>query len=155
MSQVPCTIPGSIVGTKDTMFNPYYKSNLGDLVNIESHLKRMDLHDSKCIQGRTLDDMNMVGDHLKNKLKSSDNKCNIMLQSSHSRMENPTLNVKSMTMSRFDFPLEDPRGQVYYGMGGIQSGDMRFGTDSRHESRNMGTALYLEHVNKKFEFQNV
>jgi len=129
------------------------KRNVGDLVNIESHLRRMDLHDSKCVQGRTLDEMNVVGDNLKKKVKSGKSDCNRLLNSTYSRMEDPAINVKSMTTSRFDFPIEDPRGQVYYGMNEDQQGDMRFGTNSRHESRSMDTDEYLKKLDRKYEFK--
>jgi hypothetical protein len=151
-SNVPCYAPESVVGSKDTMFNPYHKLELGTLVNIESHLKRMDLHDSRCVKGRTLEEMNTFGNHLTDKIRKDKKNCNRKLESTYSRMEDPALEVRSMTTSRFDFPIEDPRGQVYYGMTSEQVGDSRFGIDTRHESRNMDPEEYFKKIEKRNGF---
>ena len=149
-SNEPCLAANNIVGQKDNWFNPYNIHDVGNMVNIESHLKRMDLADSRCSQGRTLAEMNAYGDHLKKKLKPHVKKdCNRQMQSSFTRMEDPAMEVRSMTTSRFDFPIEDPRGNVYYGMTSDQEGDNRFGMNTRLEARDMDPSLYQKKIESK------
>lgn len=149
-SNEPCFASNNIVGQKDNWFNPFNIHDVGNMVNIESHLKRIDLADSNCVQGRTLAEMNTYGNHLKNKLKPHEKKqCNRQMESSYSRMDNSALDVKSMTTSRFDFPIEDPRGSVYYGMTSDQEGDNRFGTNTRLEARDMDPSTYQTKIQSK------
>ena len=152
-SNEPCLAPQSVLGQKDNFFNPYRVNDIGHNVNIESHLKRIDLTDSHCSQGRTLAEMNTTGKHLESKLTKKTNKnCNRNLESSFSRLEHPVIDVKSMTTSRFDFPIEDPRGQVFYGMTDEQSGDSRFGINSRLDARDMDPVDYYKKIETRENF---
>lgn len=48
-------------------------------------------------------------------------------------LEITAIDLQSATVSRFDFPITDPRKQVYYGTQGTdQIGDMRFGACSNN-----------------------
>ena len=107
-SNEPCLAPVGVVGMRDNFFNPHRSNDINSNVDIESHLKRIDITDSYCSKGRTLADMNTTANGLKSKLTTKTKNCNRGLESSYSRFENPVINVKSMTTSRFDFPIEDP-----------------------------------------------
>lgn len=151
-SRKPCNVAPSVMGQKDNMFNPHRSRDIGNNMNIDSHLRRMDLTSSHCSQGRTLAEMNIIANNLKKKLTTVTNDCNRGLESSFSRLENPVINVKSMNTSRFDFPIEDPRGQVFYGMTEEQQGDMRFGVNSRLDARDMDPAEYYKKIDTQENF---
>lgn len=62
--------------------------------------------------------------------------CSNEMQTSYCRMEHPAIDVRSMTQSRFDFPIYDPRTHVYYG-NGITQGDEYAGINTRLQARDM------------------
>jgi hypothetical protein len=148
-SNAPSYIPESIVSNRDNMFNPYNGNAVGNLVNIESHLKRMDLADSNCQEGRTLVEMGMYGQYLKSKIPNVKKVGSTKLNTDYSRMNNPAMDVRSMTTSRFDFPIEDPRSSAFFGFAGTeQDGDMRFGVNSRLDARDMDMADYYTKLDR-------
>lgn len=148
----PMYVVQDVMSYKDNVFNPALASNVGNLVNIESHLMRIDNKDSKCVTGRTLEDMNKCGESLVNKIPKNRVESNKMLNSSYSRMERPALDVREMTTSRFDHPIEDPRKSVYHGMTEKQNGDERFGFNSRLMSKDMYAADFYEEIEKSDRF---
>lgn len=140
-SNEPSLPIASVFGVKDAVQNPYVRNHIADMINIESHLRRIDDWDSRCVEGRTLEDLNKCGEKLLSKIpKNKERKTN--LEKSYSRMENPAIDVRSMTTSRFDFPIEDPRKQVFHGMTEMQNGDMRFGINSRLHAKDSIPADY-------------
>lgn len=148
----PCFIGNNVVAYKDNWFNPYSINDIGNNVNIESHLKCIDLADSKCLQGRTMGEMNAYANHLKSKLKPRSKNCTKKIEPSFTRMDDPVINVRSMTTSRFDFPIINPLSTVYYGMTDEQTGDTRFGTNTRLEARDMDPMVYYEKIKSKNGF---
>ena len=78
-----------IVSYKDNIYNPVLTNNVTDLINIESHLMRLDDKFSNCSEGRTLDDMNNNAEKLVSKVPSKRENANKKLNSSYSRMERP------------------------------------------------------------------
>ena len=149
-SRQPSYTVQDVVSFRDNVYNP--ATNVGDLTNVESHLMRLDNRDSRCLNGRTLEDLNKCGESLVAKIPKSRKDGNKNLNSSYSRMERPALDVREMTTSRFDFPIEDPRKGVYYGMTEQQNGDERFGFDSRLMAKDMYAADYYEAIQKSDKF---
>ena len=140
------------VSFRDNIYNPSMIKNVQDLINIESHLMRLDNNDNRCLEGRTLEDLNKCGNSLVEKLPKNRGESNRELNSSYSRMERPALDVREMTTSRFDFPIEDPRKSVYTGMTSQQNGDERFGFNSRLMAKDMLAADYYEAIQKQDKF---
>ena len=148
----PKFIVQDTVSYKDNIYNPAMKKNVADFVNIESHLMRLDDKSSKCVNGRTLEDLNKCGASLVNKIPKNRAESNKMLNSSYSRMERPALDVREMTTSRFDHPIEDPRKGVYHGMTEKQNGDERFGFNSRLMSKDMYASDFYDAIEKPDTF---
>lgn len=124
--------------TRDSIFNPEVRQHVGTYVDLESHLQRIDHVDSKCTKGRTLDDLNQKAKTIRDKLPQVSGLADSRLMSSYSRMENPPQDLRSATISRFDFPIIDPKSQIFYGIPGTdQVGDFRFGVDSRMDARDI------------------
>lgn len=138
------------VSYRDNIYNP--NTSTGDHVNIESHLMRLDDRDSRCVEGRTLEDLNRCGASLVAKIPKNRGDGNKNLNSSYSRMERSALDVREMTTSRFDFPIEDPRKGVYHGMTEHQNGDERFGFNSRLMAKDMLAADYYDAIKKPDKF---
>jgi hypothetical protein len=62
-------------------------------------------------------------------------------------MEHSAQDVRSMTVNRFDFPVTDPRKEVYFGFKGTETyGDMRFGMNTRLDARDMDPNEYLAKI---------
>jgi len=139
------------VSYRDNIFNPS-NSDVTNHVNIESHLMRIDNNDSRCVEGRTLEDLNKCGASLVAKIPENRGEGNKNLNSSYSRMERTALDVREMTTSRFDFPIEDPRKSVYYGMTQQQNGDERFGFSSRLMAKDMVAADYYDAIKEPDNF---
>lgn len=132
--------------SSDTYYNRQNISSVGDFVDLESHLKRIDKGDSNCREG-TLSDLNLKAKKIRNKLPKTTKMSDERLMSSYSRMENPAIDVRSMTTSRFDFPIIDPRNQIYYGTPGTnQIDDLRFGISTRLDARDSDPNDYMKKI---------
>lgn len=120
----------------DSYFNPETKEYVGSFVELDSHLRGIDVIQSRCTKGRTLNDLNARAKTIRDKLPQINGLADSRLMSSYTRMEQPAIDLRSATISRFDFPITDPRKQVYYGTPGTnQMGDLRGGINSRMDVR--------------------
>jgi len=129
---------------------PNEVENIEILSDIESHLKMLDLPDNKCIDGRTLIDRNYKISKIAEKIKNKTGYCNKSLEPSFTRLNNVVNDTKSMTQTRFDFPIIDPKEFVYDGInmgyGKQQIGSNRFGINSRQEAKYTNPQVYQEKI---------
>ena len=143
----PCIVANGMNNSKGIWYGPNEIANVTALSDIESHLKNLDLPDSRCLEGRTLIEKNAHAKELSNNIKGTST-CSKFLDIGHTRLENPVSDVKMMTQTRFDFPIQDPREWIYYGFNGSeQVNSNRFGINTRLEAKNMVTTDYYNKLN--------
>jgi hypothetical protein len=112
-------------------------SNLNYIVDIESHLKNLDIPDSKCLERRTLIDKGKHANELLNKINVNQEMCNRVLEPNYSRYDIPTYIYKEKPQTRIEFPIIDPRVYVYNGITNEQNGNNRFGVNTRLQVKDM------------------
>lgn len=139
--------PTGIMQNKDTIFNPHRKSHVGSMVDLESHLRNLDERDDRC-GDKTINEKNKRAQKIyNNKVKPTLKPADRTLEASYARMERPAQDVRSMTVNRFDYPVSDPRAEIFYGFDGTeQVGDMRFGMNTRLDARDMDINDYLSKI---------
>jgi hypothetical protein len=126
-------------------YGPNEVANVTTLSDIESHLKNLDLPNSRCVEGRTVTEKNAYANYLSKNLKSSSTMCSRNLEPSNTRLEASVLDVKMAPQTRFDYPIRDPRSFVYFGFsspGSDQVGSNRFGVNTRLQAKDMTPADY-------------
>jgi hypothetical protein len=128
-------------------YGPNEINSISALSDIESHLKNLDLPDSRCLEGRTLAEKNAHANFLAKELKNKQGICSRNLEPVNTRLEASVLDVKMLPQTRFDFPIRDPRVFVYYGFnsdkpGSEQVGSNRFGINTRLQAKDMSPNLY-------------
>ena len=129
-------------------YTPEEQINIESLLDIESHLKNLDLPDSRCLEGRTMIEKNVYANFLSKNIKSNQTICSKSLEIGNTRLEGCVSDVKMMNQSRFDFPIQDPRSNVYFGFGGSeQVGSNRFGINTRYQAKSMRPADYENKLN--------
>lgn len=129
-------------------YNPTDIKNINFLSDIESHLKNLDLPDSRCLEGKTLIEKNIYANYLSKNIQSSKKTCSQDLDLRNTRLENSLSEVKMLTQNRFDFPIIDPRAYVYYGYkDSEQNGSNRFGVNTRQQAKNMKAVDYYKKIN--------
>ena len=111
-------------------------SNLNYIVDIESHLKNLDIPDAKCLDKRTILDKDKHAHELLNKINVDTNECNRVLEPNYTRLEIPTFIYKEKPQTRVEFPIIDPRFYVYEGLPD-QYGNDRFGVNTRLQAKDM------------------
>ena len=142
-----CLVANGINNSHGMWYGPEEKLNINALSDIESHLKNLDLPDSRCLEGKTMVEKNLYVNNLIKNMKSNKIMCSKSLEQGNSRLELNKLDVKMMNQSRFDFPIQDPRSNVYYGFGGLEQVDSnRFGVNTRLQAKDMKPEDYQNKI---------
>jgi hypothetical protein len=140
-----CVSAYGMSNSRGIWYGPNEINSIQALSDIESHLKNLDLPDSRCVQGRTLIDKNAYANSLAKSLNSTKSMCSRNLEPNNTRLAASTLDVKMAPQSRFDFPIRDPRSFVYYGIESKvsdQSGSNRYGMNTRLQAKSMTPTDY-------------
>jgi hypothetical protein len=112
------------------MSNLDYK-NIHNLVDLESHLKNLDLPLSQQIEGRTIDERNVLSNAISGKIIKENCKDDEFLDIS-TRLENPPIFIRESTMTRFDYPIISHTNYLYDGYENtLQKGNNRNGVNTR------------------------
>lgn len=107
--------------------------NVSDRREIESYLKNLDMPTSRAMNYRTLNDKN---DKLYNLLKTKQlnvvNECNDFLDLNNTRLDNDILELKSVNIDRYEYPIIQPSNYVFNGIPNTeQVNNDRNGVNSR------------------------
>lgn len=140
-----CIASNGMSNSRGMWYGPNESSFVTSLSDIESHLKNLDLPDSRCVEGRTVAEKNAYANYLSKSITTKTGTCSRNLEPSNTRLEGSVLDVKMAPQSRFDFPIRDPRSYVYYGFqtkGSEQVGTNRFGVNTRLQAKDMTPADY-------------
>jgi hypothetical protein len=144
-----CVIANGMSNSKGAWYGPNEISNVTALSDIESHLKNLDLPDSRCLEGRTMAEKNAYANSLSQNIKKTVSTCPKLLDVGNTRLENPVSDIKMMVQTRFDFPIQDPREWIYYGFSGSEQVDSnRFGINTRLQAKNTASVDYYKKLNK-------
>jgi hypothetical protein len=145
-----CIVENGMSNLRSFWYSPNDVDNISSLADIESHLKNLDLPDSRCLEGRTMIEKNAYANSLSKNIKSS-GVCTKLLDVGNTRLENPVSDVKMMVQTRFDFPIQDPREWIYYGFNGSEQVDSnRFGINTRLQAKNTASIDYYKKLNKRY-----
>jgi hypothetical protein len=142
-----CVASNGTTNYRGIWYGPNEIDSISALSDIESHLKNLDLPDSRCLEGRTLEEKNAYANNLSKGLQKQMGMCSRNLEPSNTRLELSVLDVKMLPQTRFDFPIRDPRSFVYYGINMSESeqvGSNRFGVNTRLQAKDMPPSLYYE-----------
>jgi hypothetical protein len=112
------------------MSNMDYK-NMDHLIDLESHLKNLDIPLSNQIEGRTINERNEISNKIsKNIIKNNCNDNDYL--DINTRLENPPILVRGITTSRFDYPIVPHTSYYYDGYKNtLQTGNNRSGINTR------------------------
>ena len=118
----------------NTEINDY---NMSDRKEIESFLKNLDMPTSRSMNNRTLNDKNnKLNEFLKNKQMNNYNECNKLLDDNNTRLNNDILELKSVNINRFEYPIINPVFQVFSGFENTeQVNNDRNGLNSRLKAK--------------------
>lgn len=105
--------------------------NINSIVDLESHLKNLDLTLSNEINGRTLTERNQISKQISDKIIKED--CNVEeFLDINTRLDNPPIFIRETTLSRFDFPIIPHTSYYYNGYENtMQIGNNRSGVNTR------------------------
>jgi hypothetical protein len=107
--------------------------NMNNLIDLESHLKNIDLPLSHEINGRTIHERNKISNKINNNIIKED--CNYKkydFLDINTRLENPPIFIREETLSRFDFPIVPHTNYYYNGYDNtLQTGNNRSGVNTR------------------------
>jgi hypothetical protein len=143
-----CLAANGMNNSHGMWYGPEEQINIKSLSDIESHLKNLDLPDSRCLEGRTMVEKNLYANYLSKSMKSNKTMCSRNLEQGNTRLEGSVSDVKMMNQSRFDFPIQDPRSSVYFGITGTEQTDSnRFGINTRLQAKDMKPADYQNKLN--------
>ena len=140
-----CIASNSMNNTRGIWYGPNEIQYITALSDIESHLKNLDLPDSRCVEGRTVTEKNAYANYLSKSIKPINGVCSRNLESNNSRLESSVLDIKMAPQTRFDFPIRDPRSFVYFGFESANSeqvGSNRSGINTRLQAKDMTPADY-------------
>lgn len=105
--------------------------NIENLVDLESHLKNLDLPLSQQINGRTISERNVILNNISDKIIKAECKDEEFTDIS-TRLENPPIFIREATITRFDFPIVPHTSYVYDGYDNtLQTGNNRSGVNTR------------------------
>ena len=79
-------------------YGPEEQLNIDALSDIESHLKNLDLPDSRCLEGKTMIDKNNYAKILSRNMKSTKVMCSRSNEPSNTRLDSNKLDVKMMIL---------------------------------------------------------
>lgn len=140
-----CVSSNGTSNMRGVWYGPNEVQHIQALSDIESHLKNLDVPDSRCLQGRTMIEKNLYANLLSKGINTNNKICSRNLEPTNTRLEASTLDVKMAPQTRFDFPIRDPRSYVYYGFetkGSEQVGSSRFGVNTRLQAKSMTPSAY-------------
>jgi hypothetical protein len=105
--------------------------NMQHLVDLESHLKNLDLPLSQQIDGRTIPERNEISDKISEKIVKED--CpDEEFMDINTRLESPPIFIRETTFSRFDYPIVPHTSYFYDGYeDSLQKGNNRSGVNTR------------------------
>jgi hypothetical protein len=112
--------------------------NFSDRKEIENYLKNLDMSYSRTTNMRTLDEKNnKLNELLKNKQINTFNQCDNLLDNNNTRLNNDILDLKSININRYEYPIVNPLNQVFNGISNTeQINNNRNGLNSRLEAKN-------------------
>jgi hypothetical protein len=121
---LPMNSRGAYMSTLD------YK-NIHNLVDLESHLKNLDLPLSQQIEGRTVSERSVVLNKLSDKIVKEF--CNDEeFTDINTRLDSPPIFIRESTITRFDYPIVPHTSYFYDGYdNSLQKGDNRRGINTR------------------------
>lgn len=122
-----CYVPATVIGGR------VKQQKTGQLIELESNLKRLDIHGGKYSNDRIYYNSKQKAKSLHESLQKPIGECSNLKQS-YSRMNRSSVDVRTGYGSRFDFPIVDPRESVFNGFSN-QEGDLRFGIDTRAQAK--------------------
>jgi len=112
------------------MSNLDYK-NIQSLVDLESHLKNLDLPLSQQINGRTIPERNEVLNKISEKIIKEDCK-DEEFTGINTRLDSPPIFIRESTITRFDYPIIPHTSYFYDGYeNSLQKGNNRSGVNTR------------------------
>jgi hypothetical protein len=148
ISNSNCQTVNGIYPYKGVWYSPNEFKNIQALSDIESHLRNLDIPDSRCLEGRSMNEKNAYAKSLSQSMTGQVTAtCPRPLESTNSRLDTAVSDVKMMTQTRYDFPIIDPRAYVYMGINDEQSGSNRFGVNSRLQAKDMMPSEYYNKLN--------
>jgi hypothetical protein len=105
--------------------------NMQHLVDLESHLKNLDLPLSQQIEGRTLPERNVLSNKISEKIIKED--CpDEEFADINTRLDSPPIFIRESTFSRFDYPIVPHTSYFYDGYeDSLQKGNSRSGVNTR------------------------
>jgi len=145
VNNASCVAANGMNNLRSIWYGPNEVQNITALSDIESHLKNLDLPDSRCLEGKTVSEKNAYANYLSKNMKTNKTLCSRNLEPSNTRLEGSVLDVKMAPQTRFDYPIRDPRSFVYFGFtnpGSEQVGSNRFGINTRIQAKDMIPADY-------------
>jgi hypothetical protein len=105
--------------------------NIQNLVDVESHLKNIDLPLSHQINGRTINERNEVLNKISDKIIKQDCK-DEEFTDINTRLDSPPIFIREATITRFDFPIVPHTNYIYDGYDNtLQKGNSRSGVNTR------------------------
>jgi hypothetical protein len=138
-----CIASNGMSNLRGMWYGPNESTYVTSLSDIESHLKNLDLPDSRCIEGRTVSEKNAFANYLSKEIRTSNAMCSRNLEPTNTRLEASVLDAKMAPQTRFDFPIRDPRSSVFFGVpGSEQVGSNRYGINTRMQAKDMTPAEY-------------
>lgn len=149
VAQSACIGANGVNNYKGFWYGANEVKNINILSDVESHLKNLDIPDSRCLEGRTLIEKNMNAKKILGGFANVTSTCNRQLESTNSRLDSAVSDVKMMVQTRYDYPIVDPRAYVYNGINDEQSGSNRFGVNSRLQAKDMTPSAYYNKINGK------
>ena len=105
--------------------------NVHNLVDLESHLRNLDLPLSQQIDGRTISERNVVLKNISDKIikEVCDDE---EFTDINTRLDSPPIFIREATISRFDYPIVPHTSYFYDGYdNSLQKGDNRRGINTR------------------------
>jgi hypothetical protein len=109
----------------------YKNKNIENFVDLESHLKNLDLPLSQQINGRTIPERNVVLNKISDKIIKE--QCNgEEFSDINTRLESPPIFIRESTITRFDYPVVPHTSYFYNGYENtLQKGNNRSGVNTR------------------------
>lgn len=105
--------------------------NIENLIDLESHLKNLDIPLSQQIEGRTILERNKISKQISDKIIKKD--CSDEeFTDLNTRLENPPIFIRESTFTRFDYPIVPHTSYLYDGFENtLQTGNSRSGVNTR------------------------
>lgn len=118
--------------TRSGLFGKVEYNEIGNIVDLESHLKTLDMPISDVLPGNVPEDRAKKAKEILSKLNNTVSDCNSILDPQFSRLEIPANLYRDIPFNRFEFPLVPPETSVYEGIQGTpQIGNNRQGINTK------------------------